>query len=77
MTLYPAVSIPFSPLPDRIPHPGAYPLVVGLVVGSKHVIPNFQKKIREIEYYSFFSLFSLSSPVLQGFGIFGKHSPVK
>jgi hypothetical protein len=37
----------------------------------------FSKKRREIEDYSFFSLFSLPGPLLQGFGIFGKHLPVK
>ena len=34
-------------------------------------------KGREIEDYSFFSLFSLSGPVQQGFGTFRKHSLVK
>jgi hypothetical protein len=32
---------------------------------------------REVGVYSFFVFFSLSGGALLGFGIFGKHSPVK
>jgi hypothetical protein len=45
-------------------------------VGAKVVCDTQFSKGREIEDY-FVSLFSLPGPVLQGFGTFRKHSPVK